>query len=48
GAIAIEFHGTSRADIGFDELMATRGFAIHDNRHTTLAVRTGNAAAAQH
>lgn len=37
-AIAIEFHGNSRAESGFDQL--TQGFRIADESpHTVLAIR---------
>ncbi|MBW3600229.1 MAG: FkbM family methyltransferase [Planctomycetes bacterium] len=40
GAIAIEFHGDSRRESGFDVLMQQHGFRIYDeNRHTVIAVR---------
>jgi hypothetical protein len=40
GAIAIEFHGDSRARSGFDELMRRFGFVVSDNDpHTVVAVR---------
>ena len=39
-AIAIEFHGGSRAECGFDELMHEQGFAVVEHgRHTVIAVR---------
>jgi len=39
-AIAIEFHGSSRRDICFDQLMSRYGFRIHDEEsHTTIAVK---------
>jgi FkbM family methyltransferase len=40
GALAVEFHGDSRAAIGFDALVRDRGFrVVEDGKHTTLAVR---------
>jgi FkbM family methyltransferase len=40
-SIAIEFHDTSREDIGFDKLMRAYGFAIvAENRHTVVATRS--------
>lgn len=40
GALAVEFHGDSRAAIGFDSLVRERGFhVVEDGHHTTLAVR---------
>ena len=40
GAIAIEFHGDSRAATRFDEVTTARGFRIHDaGGHTVLAVK---------
>ena len=42
GAIAIEFHGDSRATTRFDEVTRRRGFRVHDaGGHTVLAVREG-------
>lgn len=39
-AIAIEFHDSSREDIGFDALITQRGFTIlAENRHTVVASR---------
>lgn len=41
GAIAIEFHGTSRADARFDHVVAAHGFSIvEDGAHTVVAART--------
>ena len=38
--MAIEFHDNSRAEIGFNKLMAERGFRIYDaDQHTVVAVR---------
>jgi len=40
-ALAIEFHGDSREDSGFDEKIAAHGLEIvEENRHTTLACRS--------
>ena len=40
-SIAIEFHDTSREDIGFDRLMRVYGFEIvAENRHTVVATRS--------
>lgn len=42
GAIAIEFHGDSRASTRFDEVVAARGFRVLDaGGHTVLALREG-------
>jgi FkbM family methyltransferase len=37
--IAIEFHGDSRRESNFDELMAKHGFTCRDAGHTVLAVK---------
>jgi len=42
GAIAIEFHGDSRRESGFDQIMRDYGFAVDDrDRHTVLALSEG-------
>ena len=39
-ALAIEFHGSSRQEIGFDALMKRYGFRVlEDGNHTTVAVK---------
>ena len=43
--IAIEFHGDSRRESGFDHLMAIHGFAVDDSHHhTVLAIRSNEIA----
>jgi FkbM family methyltransferase len=43
GAIAIEFHGDSRRQSRFGDLMQQFGFRIHDDhRHTVIAVQTNS------
>ena len=43
GAIAIEFHGTSRTTSNFDSIMHQNGFAIQaEGDHTVLAVKARN------
>jgi FkbM family methyltransferase len=37
-ALAIEFHGDSRRDMGFDAVMEEYGFRVTDYPHTSLAV----------
>lgn len=40
GTIAIEFHGASRAESGFDAVVGRHGFAVNDTfPHTVLATR---------
>jgi FkbM family methyltransferase len=40
GVIAIEFHGQSRRESGFDRILAEKGFAIDDsNPHTIIGFR---------
>lgn len=40
GALAIEFHGSSRTDCGFDGKMRQYGFSVYDqDRHTVVAVK---------
>ena len=40
GAIAIEFHGNSRKDSGFDKSMKYHNFKLHNsNNHTVMAVK---------
>jgi FkbM family methyltransferase len=40
-AIAIEFHGQSRQESGFDQILKTNGFTIREeDSHTVLAVRS--------
>ncbi len=42
GCLAVEFHGTARAECGFDAVVARHGFRlVEQNPHTTLAVRDG-------
>ena len=38
--IAIEFHGDSRRESRFDELMKFYGFQIHEGKHTVIAVKS--------
>jgi len=40
GAIAIEFHGRSRDESGFDQVLAERGFEVcEEDSHTVLAIK---------
>ena len=47
GVITIEFHGSSRADSGFDEVVRQHGFEVRDDDfpNTALAARTRPASA---
>jgi FkbM family methyltransferase len=43
-AIAIEFHGQSRSESGFDEILKNGGFTVcEEDSHTVLAVRSSSA-----
>lgn len=47
-AIAIEFHGTSRQESGFDQILKTNGFEVcEEESHTVLAKRISSRSAAQ-
>jgi hypothetical protein len=40
GAIAIEFHGRSRDESGFDQMLTEHGFKVcAEDSHTVLAIR---------
>jgi FkbM family methyltransferase len=45
-AIAIEFHGRSREECGFDQILSEQGFKVcEEDAHTVLAIRSARATA---